>query len=100
MQGSSLISDSKYKSISQLFSGFKFNIDWWFLLTILPISIFGILTMSSLTLGDVYLRHQGLWLIVGVGVFVVMSSLDFSFLMNQLMFLNEKQFSRLMEIKF
>ena len=80
MQGNSLIRDSKYKFISQLFSGFKFNIDWWFLLAILPISIFGILTMSSLTLGDVYLRHQGLWVMVGVGIFVIMSSLDFSFL--------------------
>ncbi len=58
----------------------RIHIDWWFLICVLPVSIFGILTMSSLSLGDVYLSHQSLWVLIGVSIFIFMSSIDFSFL--------------------
>ena len=58
------------------------NREWILLLSVLPISIFGLLTMSSFVSGDSYFIKQSIWIILGTVVYIVLSRFDISFIKN------------------
>ncbi len=58
----------------------KRGIDWILLGSILPITMFGILTMASFTGESNLALKQAIWAVVSVIAFYVLSNIDFSFL--------------------
>jgi rod shape determining protein RodA len=56
------------------------NLDFYFIFGIVTLGVFGLLTMSSFEAGDQYFTKQLTWLILGLLVYVFMSSFEFSFL--------------------
>ena len=58
----------------------KFRIDWIILMSVIPICLFGIFTMSNFSLTNGYLLRQSSWLIVGVILFILISNLELDFI--------------------
>ncbi len=56
------------------------HIDWTLLLATLFISSAGLLTMNSFQSSNAFFEHQIVWLLISLGVFFALSSLDFHFL--------------------
>ncbi len=62
------------------FTNFIKKIDFILLFCLLSISIFGLLTMSSFSLGDSYTVKQSTWILLGVASFLFFSRVEFDFL--------------------
>jgi len=76
-----MLPESKYKTNSGMFSFFSnLEIDWTMFFSVIVISLFGLMTMSSFVSNDPYLDKQIIWLIISVTVFFILSSVDYRFL--------------------
>lgn len=56
--------------------------EWLLLVTVLPISFFGILTMSSFLSNDSYMLKQSIWVVLGTVSYLILSRFDISFIKN------------------
>ena len=73
-----MIINSEKKEKINFFSNLK--IDWIMFLSVLAISILGLLTMASFESGDAYFHRQIFWISFSIIVFFVLSFLDYRFL--------------------
>lgn len=76
-----MFSDTEYKHNTRLpsfFGGLK--IDWIMFFSVMVITCFGLLTMSSFVSDDPFLEKQIIWLIISVLVFFALSYVDYRFL--------------------
>lgn len=67
-------------SLLRLLQGGKGSVDWVALASALALSVLGLLTMNSFTGDDPFFFRQAIWIILGVGVFFIASSVDWRFL--------------------
>lgn len=75
------IDSAKKRKESGLFSFFSnLDIDWTMFFSVIIISVFGLLTMSSFVSEDPFLEKQIIWLVISIVVFFIMSSFDYRFL--------------------
>lgn len=58
----------------------KLRVDWMMLMSVIPICLFGIFTMSNFTLTNGYLLKQSAWLAIGVIIFIIISNLELDFI--------------------
>lgn len=56
-----------------------FAIDWILFLSVLPLLGAGLITMSSFTGNDRYFEKQFIWILISIGVFFLVSLIDFRF---------------------
>jgi len=57
-----------------------FNIDWVIFLSVIPLLLIGLMTMSSFNGQNYFLERQTIWLAIGLIVFFVFSLVDWRFL--------------------
>ena len=76
-----MLSDLKSKKKSGIFPFLSnLKIDWIMFSSVIVISFFGLLTMSSFVSTDPFLEKQIIWLIISIIVFFALSFVDYRFL--------------------
>jgi len=60
--------------------GSRSRIDWWILLSVIPITLAGLVTMNSFTGDSSFSLYQFIWMIISIGAFFIVSSIDVRFL--------------------
>lgn len=76
-----MLPESQYKNNTGFLSFFSnLKIDWIMFLSVLIISLLGLLTMSSFVADDTYIEKQLIWLCFSIVVFFILSYVDYRFL--------------------
>ena len=60
----------------------NFKLDWYLVLTIIPIALAGLLSMNSFDVDNEFFTKQIIWFSIGWTVFFIFSFIDFRFLRN------------------
>jgi len=71
-------SQQKREGILAIFSNLK--IDWIMFFSVIVIAILGLLTMSSYSGNDIFLKKQIIWMVISIIVFFALSFFDYRFL--------------------